>query len=152
MRFIKPESLRSSHCLSFPPPPGFGHCSKPLKNTENIVSAALNCLSSPKSRSGHFSAVGLVSKKALPMAKASLFVPISPFKQLSAISASPVRVPMPDAFVWPLPLLPFLLHLQTSWSKVLLLASADPLGIVCLEQRDEALYSGSCGKGTLVAS
>lgn len=56
---------------------------------------------------------------------------------LAALSVSRVCVCVcvliPDSFVLPLTLLSFLLHLQTSWSRVLLLASADPLGIVYLE-------------------
>lgn len=86
------------------------------------------------------------------MAKASLFVPTSSFKHLSAISVSPLCVPAPNSSVQLLALLSFLLHLQTSWSKVLLLAPADPLGIVCLEQRHGALCYSQQGKDILVAS
>lgn len=108
--------------------------SEPFKNVENIFSATLNCCLNQKFHSAHFSTVGLAKKEGLPITKAYLFVPY--FKPcLAAISVSPVCVCVliPDSFVLLLTLLSFLLHLQTSWSRVLLLASADPLGIVCLE-------------------
>lgn len=96
----------------------------------------MNCLLKQQFHSAHFSTVGLVNKEGLPITKVYLFVPLSYFKpSLAAISVSVFRacVPILNSFVLPLALLSFPLHLQTSWSKVLLLASADPLGIVCLE-------------------
>ena len=114
----------------------FGLHSEPFKNIENIFSATLNCLLNQKFHSAYFSTIGLVNKEGLPITKAYLFVPFSYFKpSLAAISVSVfcVCVPISDSFILPLALLSFPLHLQTSWSKVLLFASADPLGIVCLE-------------------
>jgi len=114
----------------------FGVHSEPFKNVENIFSVTLNCLLNQKFHSAHFSTVGLVNKEVFLLQKHIFFVPFSYFKpSLTAISVSVfcVRVPIPDSFVLLLALLSFPLHLQTSWSKVLFLAPADPLGIVCLE-------------------
>lgn len=114
----------------------FGLYSEPFKNTKNIFPVTLNYLLNQKFHSVQFSIVGPVNKEGLLSTKAYLLVPFSYFRpSVFAISVSifSVYLPIPDSFVLLLALLSFPLHPQTSWSKVLLLASADPLGIVCIE-------------------
>lgn len=114
--------------------------SEPFENIESIFSATLNCPLNQKFHSAHFSAIGLANKKGLLLQKhIFLFRTLNPLLLPSQCLLC-VCVPIPISFVLPLTLLSFLLHLQTSWSRVLLLASADPLGIVCLEQRHEDVY------------
>lgn len=106
--------------------------SEPFKNVENIFSETLNCCLNQKFHSARLVQLFWPIKRVFLLQKHIFLFP----------ALNPVLLTSPCVcvcvcsylrfFVLLLTLLAFLLHLQTSWSRVLLLASADPLGIHCL--------------------